>query len=86
MIKKERNLKSDAKILLEYAEAECGSKETALPTLDGILMNEHIDDIEGKKQWSWKLAKFIDDLTQYISVDVDVDVEVVVVVVVVSNQ
>lgn len=39
-------------------------------------MNGQIKDAEDKKQWSWKLAKFIDELTHYISVEVDADADV----------
>ncbi len=67
----EKNNKAKAKILVDRVKKECGNAKIIIPMLDVILRNTLIKDLDG---WNWKIAKFIDDHTSYISVDIHTDI------------
>lgn len=69
---KEKNNKIEAEILIDYAKNECNDIKIVLSMLDVILTNKAPETLDG---WNWKIARFIDDRTSYISLDIDADID-----------
>jgi len=68
-----KNNKAEAEVLIDYAKIECDDVKIVLSMLDAILTNKTPGTLDG---WNWKIAKFIEGRTNYITVEIDPDVDI----------